>query len=167
MLLQMLVIVLLSSWVVEEYLNNIYLQAYVNDVIQADGSVIAILVIVGALGMALGLLKVLKSTHRQIGALVTQPQITSSGPIGSSSKPNLDLHPMVAALKADMAHQASMEPLPPVEFKEASLPVPVHAPPGPPPTKTLAVVPTTIITGNMPVLKRTNPEQDRNQNSQQ
>ena len=75
MLLQMLVIVLLSSWVFEEYLNNIYLQAYVNGVIQADGSVIAILIIVGALGMALGLLKVLKSTHRQIGALVTQPQL--------------------------------------------------------------------------------------------
>ena len=167
MLFQMLVIVLLSSWVVEEYLNNIYLQAYVNDVIQADGLVIAILVIVGALGMALGLLKVLKSTHRQIGALVTQPQITSSGPIGSSSKPSLDLHPMVAALKADMAHHASMEPLPPVELKEASLPIPVQAPPGPPPTKTLAIVPTTIITGNMPVLKRANPEQDRNQNSQQ
>ncbi len=167
MLLQMLVIVLLSSWVVEEYLNNIYLQAYVNDVIQADGSVIAILVIVGALGMALGLFKVLKSTHKQIVALVTQPQITSSGPIGSSSKPSLDLHPMVAALKADMAHQASMQPLPPVELKEASLPVRVQAPPGPPPTKTLAVVPTTIITGNMPVLKRTNPEQDRNQSSQQ
>jgi hypothetical protein len=167
MLLQMLVIVLLSSWIVEEYLNNIYLQAYVNDVIQADGSVIAILVIVGALGMALGLLKVLKSTHRQIGALVTQPQITSSSPIGSSSKPSLDLHPMVAALKAEMAHQTSMEPLSPVELKEASLPVPVQAPPGPPPTKTLAVVPTTIITGNMPVLKRTNSEQDRNQNSQQ
>ncbi len=167
MLLQMLVIVLLSSWVFEEYLNNIYLQAYVNGVIQADGSVIAILIIVGALGMALGLLKVLKSTHRQIGALVTQPQITPSAPIGSSSKPSLDLHPMVAALKADMAHQASMQPLPPVELKEASLPVPVQAPPGPPPTKTLAVVPTTIITGNMPVLKRTNPEQNRNQNSQQ
>jgi hypothetical protein len=167
MLLQMLVIVLLSSWIVEEYLNNIYLQAYVNDTIQADGSLIAILVIVGTLGMALGLLKVLKSTHRQIGTLVTQPQITSSGPVGSSSKPGLDLHPMVAALKADMAHQASMQPLPPVELKEASSPVPVQAPSGPPPTKTLAVVPTTVITGNMPVLKRTNPEQDRNQNSQQ
>ncbi|TMI14098.1 hypothetical protein E6H35_05005, partial [Candidatus Bathyarchaeota archaeon] len=44
MFLQMLVILLLSSWIVEEYLNNIYLQAYVNDVVQADGSIIAILV---------------------------------------------------------------------------------------------------------------------------
>src|SRR6266700_6672698 len=116
--------------------------------------------------MALGLLKVLKSTHRQIGALVTQPQITSSGPIGSSSKPSLDLHPMVAALKADMAHQASMEPLPPVELRQAPS-TPIQAPPGPPPTRTLAVVPTTIVTGNMPVLKRANPEQDKTENSHQ
>ena len=165
MLLQMLVIVLLSSWVYEEYLNNIYLQAYVNDVVQTNGSLIAILVIVSGLGVALGLFKVLKSTHRQIGALVNQPQTPSSGLVGTSSKPALDLHPMVAALKADMAHRASMEPLPPVELKEASSPMPVQAPPGPPPTKTLAVVPTTIITGNMPVLKRASPDQDRNQNS--
>ncbi|TMI22771.1 hypothetical protein E6H30_09205 [Candidatus Bathyarchaeota archaeon] len=80
--------------------------------------------------------------------------------------PGLDLHPMVAALKADMAHQASMEPLPPVEFKQAPS-SPVQAPPGPPPTRTLAVVPTTIVTGTMPVLKRTNPEQDKSENSHQ
>jgi hypothetical protein len=170
MLLQMLLIVFLSSWIVEEYLNNIYLQAYVNGVVQADGSLIAILVIVGALGMSLGLFKVLKSTHRQIGALVSTPHVPSPGPVGSSSKPAVDLHPMVAALKAEMAHHASMEPLPPLEVKEAP-PTPVKTPPGPPPTRTLVVVPTTVpstvITGTMPVLKKTNPEQDRNQNSQQ
>jgi hypothetical protein len=168
--LQSLLIIFLSSWVVEEYLNNIYLQAYVNDVIQADGSLIAIVIVITGLGAALGLFKVLKSTHRQIGALVNQPQVPSlgpsSGPVGSSSKPSVDLHPMVAALKADLAHHASMEPLPPVDVKEAP-PTPVRAPPGPPPTRTLAVVPTTIITGTMPVLKKANPEQDRSQNSQQ
>jgi hypothetical protein len=166
MFLQTLLIVFLSSWIVEEYLNNIYLQAYVNGVIQADGSLIAVLVIVGALGMSLGLFKVLKSTHKQIGALVSQPQIPSPAPLGSSSKPAMDLHPMVAALKAEMAHHASMEPLPPVELKQAPS-TPVQAPPSPPPTRTLAVVPSTIITGNMPVLKRANPDRDANQNSQQ
>src|SRR6266581_257052 len=79
MILQMLVILLLSSWIVEEYLNNIYLQAYVNDVLQADGSLIAVLMIISG----------------------------------------------------------------------------------------LAVVPTTIVTGNMPVLKRANPEQDKSENSHQ
>jgi hypothetical protein len=167
MLLQTLVIVLLSFWVVEEYLNNIYFEAYVNNVIQVEGSLISILVIIAGLGMALGLFKVLRSTHREIGALVNQPQAPISGPVRSSSMPGLDLHPMVAALKAEMAHTASMEPLPPVDLKEASQPVPVQGPPGPPPTKTLAVVPTTVITGTMPVLKRVNSEQDKSQGSHQ
>lgn len=167
MLLQMLVIVLLSSWIVEEYLNNIYLQTYVNDVIQANGSLIAILIIICGLGSALGLFKVLKSTHREIGALVNRPQAFASAPIASSSKPTVDLHPMVAALRADLAHQASMAPLPPVEVKEASPPRPVQVPPSPPPVRTVVGTPSTVITGTMPVLKRVSPEQDRNQNSQQ
>jgi hypothetical protein len=167
MFLQTLLIVFLSSWIVEEYLNNIYLQAYVNGVIQADGSLIAVLVIVGALGMSLGLFKVLKSTHKQIGALVSQPQIPSPAPLGSSSKPAMDLHPMVAALKAEMAHHASMEPLPQLDVKEASSPVPVQVTPSLPPVKTFAGTPSTVITGTMPVLKRVNPDQDRSQNSHQ
>jgi hypothetical protein len=167
MLFQMLVIVLLSSWIVEEYLNNIYLQAYVNNVIQADGSLIAVLVIVSVLGISFGLFKILRSTHREIGALVNQPQLPTSTPFGPSSAPSVDLHPMVAALKADLAHHASMEPLPPVDIKEMAPSTPVQAPPSPPPTKTLAVVPTTVITGTMPVLKRTNPDQASGQNSQQ
>jgi hypothetical protein len=163
----MLMNIFLSYWAVEEYLNNIYFQAYVNDLIQANGSLIAILVIVCGVGIGLGLHKRLKSKHLEIGALVNEPQmpqVPSSGPVGSSSKPEVDLHPMVAALKAEMAHHASMEPLPPVEVKEAPS-TPVQAPLGPPPARTLAVVPTTIITGTMPVLKKANPEQDKNQNS--
>jgi hypothetical protein len=169
MLLQMLIIVLLSSWIVEEYLNNIYLQAYVNDTIQADGSIIALLVIVGTLGVAGGLFKVLRSTHRQIGAIASQPQAPTLTPtITSSSKPALDLHPMVAALKADMAHQASMEPLPQLDTKDAAPAMPIQAPPPPPaPVKSLAVTPSTVITGTMPVLKRVNPDQDKNQGSRQ
>jgi len=169
MLLQMLVIVLLSSWIYEEYLNNIYLQSYINDLIQADGSLIAILVIVSTLGLAVGLFKVLKSTHRQIGAMVNQRQAPMiSTPVASSSKPGVDLHPMVAALRAEMAHQTSMEPLPQLDVKEA-VPAssPVQAPPNPAPVRTLTGTPSTVITGTMPVLKRVNPEQDRNQNSRQ
>jgi hypothetical protein len=168
MLLQMLVIVFLSSWIYEEYLNNIYLQSYVNDVIQADGSLIAILVIVSTLGLAVGLLKVLKSTHRQIGAIVNQPQAPmTSVSVASSSKPALDLHPMVAALKADLAHQTSMEPLPQLDVKEAAPPAPIQVPPSAAPVRTMTGTPSTVITGTMPVLKRVNPDQDKNQNSRQ
>jgi hypothetical protein len=163
----MLLIVFLSSWIVEDYLNNIYLQAYVNDLIQVDGSIIAILVIISGLGIALGLFKVLKSTHREIGALVNQPQVPTSAMIASSSKPGLDLHPMVAALKADMAHQGSMEPLPQLNVKEASSPTLVRVPPSPPLVRVSAGTPSTVITGTMPVLKRVNYDQDRSQNSHQ
>ena len=167
MLLQMLVIVFLSSWIYEEYLNNIYLQSYVNDVIQAYGSLIAILVIVSTLGLAVGLLKVLKSTHRQIGAIVNQPQAPMiSAPVASGSKPAVDLHPMVAALKADLAHQASMEPLPQLDVKEAApAPTPAQAPLNLAPVRTVTGTPSTVITGTMPVLKRVNSQQDDNQNS--
>ncbi len=167
MLLQTLVILLLSSWIFEEYLNNIYLQAYVNEMIQAEGSLIAILVIACGLVVSVGLLKVLKSTHRQIGALVSQPQAPTPTPFASSSKPALDLHPMVAALRADMAHQTSMEPLPPLEVKEAAPPAPVQAPPNQALVKTMTGTPSTVIMGTMPVLKRVNSDQDKSQNSHQ
>ncbi len=174
MLVQTLLILFLSSWMYQEYLNNIYLQAYVNQVVQADGLLIAILVITTGLGLSLGISKIRKRTHKEIGAFVSEPQVSSPqapslGPAGSSAKPATDLHAMVAALKAEMAHHASMEPLAPIEVKETPT-MPVQAPPGPPPTRTLAVVPTTVpstvITG-MPVLKRTSSEQDKKQNSQQ
>ena len=175
MLLQTLVILFLSSWIVEEYLNNIYLQAYVNDTFQANAAIIAIIVILSTLGLAFGLLKVLKSTHRQIGALVNEPQsptfgVTSgSAPLTASSpKPATDLHPMVAALKADLAQQKSMEPIPPLEVKEAaSMPTATQAPPPPTPMKTMTGTPSTVITGTMPVLKRVNSDQDKNQSSRQ
>ena len=175
MLFQTLIILFLSSWIYEEYLNNIYLQSYVNDTFQAFGLLIAGVVIVGALGLAFGLLKVLKSTHKQIGALVNQPDSPSPALTTGSSKTTpstqtsaIDLHPMVAALKADLAHQSSMQPIPPLEVKEATpSPTTQNATPlqSPVAAKTITGTPSTVITGTMPVLKRVNPDQDKNQNS--
>lgn len=176
MLFQTLIILFLSSWIYEEYLNNIYLQAYVNDTFQAYGLLIAATIIVGALGTAFGLLKVLKSTHKEIGELVNQPESPSLGVISGSStmktsNPALavDLHPMVAALKADLAHQSSMQPIPPLEVKEAGPSSAVPTPPTPNPTsmRSMMGTPSTVITGTMPVLKRVNPDQDKNQGSRQ
>ncbi len=167
MLLQSMVILFLSFWVVQEYIYNIYFQAYVNDTLQANGSLIAIMIFVSVLGLALGLFKVLKSTHHQIGALVNQPRVPAMTPIASSPKQTIDLHPMVAALKADLAHQGSMEPIPPVEIKEATPPPRIQMQPEPQPVRTQIGTPSTVITGTMPVLKRVNPDQARGQNSQQ
>src|SRR5436853_369273 len=169
MLLQSMVILFLSFWVLQEYTYNIYFQAYVNDMVQTNGSLIAILVFVSSLGLALGLFKVLKSTHQQIGALVNQPLAPTMGPVASTfgSKQGIDLHPMVAALKADMAHQGSMEPIPPLEINEKAPPPRLQVQPDPQPVRTQVGTPSTVITGTMPVLKRVNPDQTRGQNSQQ
>lgn len=172
MLLQSIAILFLSFWLVQEYTYNIYFQAYVNDIIQVDGSLIAILVFVSVLGLALGLFKVLKSTHHQIGALVNQPQVPTMAPVVSTSPSQtaVDLHPMVAALKADLAHHGSMEPIPAIEIKETPPPPPrAQSQPqsDPQPVRTQMGTPSTVITGTMPVLKRVNPNQARDENSHQ
>jgi hypothetical protein len=167
MLLQSMVILFLTFWVSQEYMYNIYFQAYVNDMIQTNGSLIAILVFVSSLGLALGLFKVLKSTHRQIGALVNQPSVLAMAPVGSSPKQgSIDLHPMVAALKADLAHQGSMEPIAPLEIKETPPAPRVQTQPEPQSAKAQIGTPSTVITGTMPLLKRVNPDQARDRNSQ-
>src|SRR5947208_1459691 len=51
MLLQSMVILFLTFWVLQEYTYNIYFQAYVNDMVQTNGSLIAILVFVSSLGL--------------------------------------------------------------------------------------------------------------------
>ena len=166
MLLQSMVILFLSFWVSQEYMYNVYFQAYVNDMVQANGSLIAILVFVSSLGLALGLFKVLKSTHHQIGALVNQPSVSAMAPVTPPTKQSsIDLHPMVAALKADLAHQGSMEPIAPIEIKETPSAQRVQVQPDPQPVKTQFGTPSTVITGTMPVLKRVNPDQARDQSS--
>ncbi|TMI29403.1 hypothetical protein E6H28_06570 [Candidatus Bathyarchaeota archaeon] len=166
MLLQSMVIFFFSFWVLQEYTYNFYFQAYVNDIVQTNGSLIAVLVFVSSLGLALGLFKVLKSTHKQIGALANQPRAPTMSPIASSPRPAIDLHPMVAALKADMAHQGTIEPIPPIEIKDTPPPPRFQAQPDPQQVKTQVGTPSTVITGTMPVLKRVNPDQAQGQNSQ-
>ena len=166
MLLQSMVIFFFSFWVLQEYTYNFYFQAYVNDMVQTNGSLIAVLVFVSSLGLALGLFKVLKSTHNQIGALANRPRAPTMGPIASSPKPAIDLHPMVAALKADMAHQGTIAPIPPIEIKDTPPPPRFQAQPDTQQVKTQVGTPSTVITGTMPVLKRVNPDQVQGRNSQ-
>ena len=73
---------------------------------------------------------------------------------------------MVAALKADMAHHGSMEPIPSIEIKDTPPPPRLQAQPDQQQVKTQVGTPSTVITGTMPVLKRVNPDQAEGQNSQ-
>ena len=113
-MVQSVVILSLSFWFVEEYLNNKYLGEYLNGVFQADGLVIGMLGTLLVLGSVSSLM-LMKSRHGQkrfeaVSLEVTPaaPKIkgavvTSAKPFEASTKPNMDFHPVVAALKADMA----------------------------------------------------------------
>ncbi len=113
-MVQSLVIFSLSLWIVEEYLNNMYLREYVNGVFQADGLIMGMLGTLLFIGSVSSLM-LMKRRHgekriEEVSLEVTPaaPKIkgavvTSAKPFEASTKPNMDFHPVVAALKADMA----------------------------------------------------------------
>src|SRR5712664_2581873 len=102
--LQTFVILSLTYWITEEYLNNMYLRQYVSDVFQADGLMFGILGTLLVLGSVTGLF--VKHRH---GQSTVSLEIKTPGPIVGAAKKeekkklDSDFHPVVAALKADMA----------------------------------------------------------------
>jgi hypothetical protein len=105
-LVQTFVILYLSTWIVEEYLNNMYLRQYVSDIFQADGLIFGILGTLLVLGSVGGLFV----KHRHGNGTVSL-EIKTPSPMVSvakkEEKKTLDtgFHPVVAALKADMAER--------------------------------------------------------------
>jgi hypothetical protein len=111
---QAFVILSLTYWIVEEYLNNMYLRQFVGDVFAANGLIIGILGGLLMLG-SLSSLMLVRRRHgeKKFGAVsleitssspkVKLPVTASTKPPEASAKPNMDFHPVVAALKADMA----------------------------------------------------------------
>jgi len=110
---QAFVILSLTYWIVEEYLNNMYLRQYVGDVFAANGFVIGILGGLLVLGSLSSLLVRRRRGEKRFGAVsleiassapkVKLPAMASTRPLEASAKPSMDFHPVVAALKADMA----------------------------------------------------------------
>ena len=113
-MVQSVVILSLSFWFVEEYLNNKYLGEYLNGVFQADGLIMGMLGTLLVIGSVSSLM-LMKRRHGEkrfeaVSLEVTPaaPKIkgavlTSAKPFEASTKPSMDFHPVVAALKADMA----------------------------------------------------------------
>jgi len=111
---QTFVILTLTYWIFEEYLNNMYLRQYVSDVFAANGLIIEVLGGLLLLG-SLSSLMLVRRRHREkkFGAVSLEitssaPKIklvsaTSTKPPEANAKPSMDFHPVVAALKADMA----------------------------------------------------------------
>ena len=122
--LQTFVILSLTYWIVEEYLNNMYLRQYVGDVFSANGLIIGILGGLLMLGSLSSLMLVRrKHGEKKFGAVsleipssspkVKLPATASTKPPEASGKPSLDFHPVVAALKAEMAdRRLSFGPVP-------------------------------------------------------
>lgn len=112
--IQSFVILSLSYWVVEEYLNNKYFGEYLNGVFQADGLIIGTLGTLFVLGSISSLI-FLRRKHGEKKFGAVSLEVSSSTPkvklaaeakakaIETFSKPTADFHPVVAALKADMA----------------------------------------------------------------
>lgn len=121
--MQSLIILSLSLWIVEEYLNNMYLREYVSGVFQTDGLMIGLLgtfLVIGSISS----LVFAKRRHgeKRFGAVsldvtssaskiklatgaITRPTEAIAKPSEASAKPSMDFHPVVAALKADMANR--------------------------------------------------------------
>jgi hypothetical protein len=134
--LQTFVILSLTYWIAEEYLNNMYLRQYVSDVFQVDGLMFGILGTLLMLGSAGGV----ALRHRHSKSTVSL-EIKAPSPMISASKKeektkiDSDFHPVVAAMKADMAErrlsfgsmagagaeQPSTAPVPSGEVRKASV----------------------------------------------
>lgn len=113
-MIQSVIIFSLSYWVVEEYLNNKYFGEYLNGVFQADGLIIGTLGTLLVLG-SISSLVFLRRKHGEKKFGAVSLEVSSSNPkvklaaepkakaTETFSKPGADFHPVVAALKADMA----------------------------------------------------------------
>ena len=97
----------LTYWIAEEYLNNQYLRQYVSDSFQANGLLFGILAVLLVVGPTTGLF--LKHRHGQstvsIEIKTPSPAVRQTESVAKkeSKKPDAGFHPVVAALKADMA----------------------------------------------------------------
>lgn len=164
MLFQTMVIAFLSIWIYEEYLNNTYLQAYVNGVFATDGWVFGIVVVVFFLsGVTALFVRRNKSVEKNVEA--TSASLRVSSPVSiPSPKPASDLHPVVAALKAELAGMPVPLGMPvasvPPRKDEASQNASQTAG-GQSSVQTIvpgSVRPDTVIVGGMPVLKKVEQE---------
>src|SRR5206468_10419950 len=107
-MVQSVVILSLSFWFVEEYLNNKYLGEYLNGVFQADGLVIGMLGTLLVRGSVSSLM-LMKRRHGEkrfeVVSLEVTPAapeikgavLTSATPREANAKPKLDFHQLVAA----------------------------------------------------------------------
>jgi hypothetical protein len=159
-LAQTLVIGFLSFWVHQEYLNNLYLRIYVNNMVQTTGWAFALLAVIVVLGTVMTVVSKSKNSKKaeleMVESMTTEVETPTPAATQAAVRPTIDLHPMVAQLKADLAgtHMPiESVPVPKLEETPASLGVqtPVTTNPPSPPTP---LTPSTVVIGVVPVQKK-------------
>jgi len=159
-LAQTLVIGFLSFWVYQEYLNNLYLRIYVNNVIQTAGwafAVLAAIVLLGAVTTAISRSKNAKKVEPEtVETMAMEVETLAPTSTQTPVRAPIDLHPMVAQLKADLAGtHMPIESVPVPKLEET--PAPLAVQPSAvtntraPPTQS---TPSTVIIGMVPVQKK-------------
>ena len=171
-----LIISFLSYWLYEESLANPYLSIYVNQMVQTEGAAIGIFVLVivllgGVTGMLFLRGKNGGKSSTPIPTVTKTPRPETPkpepAPAATNSGPTKDLHPVVAALKAELSGN-------PMPFGAESLAVTLpkrdegeawpsnHAAVSPPRSLAVgpgSVRPSTVIVGAMPVFTKAEPRE--------
>lgn len=118
-LVQTIMIIFLSGWIYEEYLNNRYLREYLNVVIQTQGWAIAVVVVMVAVGsVTVPLFRRNRAVEKKVEPVFVEPKVAvpvtnvpgpvSRQPTEVNSKASTDLSPVVAALKAELAGRSAV-----------------------------------------------------------
>ncbi len=119
---QMLAIASLSTWIYEEYVNNLYLRQYVGNFLQTEGWIIAVLVVTVALGSLTSLflkrpvkrMEPVETVSTKARVAVELPRVVAE----AREKTEAGFHPAVAALMADIAGRRASIATPPVPRRE-------------------------------------------------
>jgi len=158
-LAQTLVIGFLSFWVYQEYLNNLYLRIYVNNMIQTAGwafAVLAAIVLLGAVTTAISRSKNAKKVEPEtVETMAMEVETLAPTSTQTPVRAPIDLHPMVAQLKADLAGtHMPIESVPVSKLEETPAPLAVQPPATNTPAPPTQSTPSTVIIGMVPVQKK-------------
>ena len=122
MLIQTFVIGFMAFWMYQEYLNNLYLQAYVNSSLQGYGLFAVALGSVGAFtSVAVGLFVKLRHTRRILEqSLTVEDGKTENGRSSSILEPHVERHLIEMIRKTTPAASSATSTMPVLKREEAS-----------------------------------------------
>ncbi len=164
MLTETVLIFFLSFWLYEEWISNPFMQTYASDLIQAEGSTIAIIALLGVVaGLVAGVLRMRRKSSslwgRTVGTVV--PTVAALSPaVKRMTEP---FHPVVAALKAAISGTGMVsQTVQPPQAEETSTQGRDQAAPlpgtGPPPVGVAIALLRTLLARANPVPEKTEGE---------